>query len=489
MTQKIKKVLTNLKSNLIGGKKSAKGDFFWYIMPMAASFIFGLITLPIITKNISVSAYGQYDYLIIVVGFFGMFLSFGLSSAFQEALYRGDIGGFGHETIAKSIYLFWFYISGIGLAIGCAAYFFISGYPVVYLFFIYFSVFSSLMQNVPKEYLRKDRRPKLLAGVEVVSNLVKTLGIVSLLFISLVSLEMILLVGGVFAILRLFIFWYFYQDYNQGSFSFRALVESFKIGIPALPASISNYIIKASDRFFIKGIKGDEPLGLYAMNMKFDTYSTMFMMVIHNTFYPIFGNTLSDEKSNLKVENTIFRIIILFSFLLFVGAIFMKEFILIISRPEFYVGTGLFLIIANYIFFYLWQHLYQAHIVTSGKIKLIGFLRGSGALINLALNYYLVQWFSYTGAAISTLAAHAATVWLIYMVLRKDFTIEWQKHLLILIIMNSLILINMFMITLPDSVIHWDRIGIKIFLSIIIGVTVLMYTKPVTWSQIKNLSK
>lgn len=273
---------------------SLKKDFSWYILPTVLSFILGFITFPFIVKNITVSAFGTFNYLQIIAGFVGMFLGMGLGAPFQQALYSPNIKEPDKSSILYSIFILKnFLLLGVG-GMGLIIYSCFARFPIFYYFFIYFALYFAGTKNLPVELLRKNRQAKIISLLTISDRLINTLGVILLFSASIMSLSSLLILGIARCVVMSLFYLKYFKLSEAHSFSLSECIKSLKIGISTLPAAISNWVIQVSDRFFLMKYKGSYDLGIYSANLKMEFFANMFVVALHNTTYPVFCTKLGE---------------------------------------------------------------------------------------------------------------------------------------------------------------------------------------------------
>jgi O-antigen/teichoic acid export membrane protein len=198
-----------------------------------------------------------------------------------------------------------------------------------------------------------------------------------------------------------------------------------KFSLHLLPYSIGLIIINFSDRIFIEKFDGLSRLGIYSVGYTLG----MSLVVITESFNKAWSPTffkLSQEF--IKNKSRIYKVIILYSLGIFVAPLFLFLLSKLIIFPYFigkkyseslryvmgvgfaYSFQGLFLILYPFLVFL-------------NKTKILGICTTCSLLLNLLLNYLLIQKFSLTGAVYATILTYFFMVSFIVLYIRKQISI------------------------------------------------------------------
>jgi len=230
--------------------------------------------------------------------------------------------------------------------------------------------------------------------------------------------------GGLFAMI---LGWIGTRDYRYWNKLESHLFKEFiKFGLPLIPAGLMIWIMQASDRWFVMNMLGSYETGLYAVGAKFALIIMIVVQTFRKAWWPIAMDMLYKENG--------------------------QKFFKVVSL--WYIGLGsLGTILLTAISPYLVELLTGQHYYNSWKIvgvlcwgsiaygfymfSLLGifkvkktyiniYIHGIGAIVNIVLNYILIQFYGILGAAIATsisiLFANVAGM----IISNKFYKIDWQ---------------------------------------------------------------
>ena len=195
-----------------------------------------------------------------------------------------------------------------------------------------------------------------------------------------------------------------------------------KFGLPFLPASIFFIIIELSDRWMIEWIRDLNEVGLYGSGYKIGSLIMMLVLGFNLNWQPHYlkQKEEKDFKQLKKIGNLFIMILGSIIWLVCLGApqlltvdlsktslfsLFFKESTYIIGE-NFWEGFSVIPIVCfSYIFYgiFITQ---MPSIYFKNKQNWIPLFWGIGALLNIILNYFLINSFGFYGASISTLIAY-----------------------------------------------------------------------------------
>lgn len=191
------------------------------------------------------------------------------------------------------------------------------------------------------------------------------------------------------------------SNYFSKKVEFKTYLRNTKEGFPLVLLSISILVFDLSDRFFIERMLGLKETGLYSVAY---TYSSIVMIIggaIINAIRPRIYKYLTDKNKSVaplfimhfSLILIIAIIVVLFKGFVF-GTFFNKQYF-----DSIYLTNSLVL---GFIFwnFYLF---FNSVLVFYNKNYLVSGISLCGILINLFLNYYLINLFGVIGASYATL--------------------------------------------------------------------------------------
>ena len=184
-----------------------------------------------------------------------------------------------------------------------------------------------------------------------------------------------------------------------------------KFGLPLIPHAISGIVMAMSDRYFISHYIGNEDVGLYTVAYQLSALMLLVSISVNQAWTPILYSLL---KSKDKMQQIIVYTLGLALFFIIVGSLiyFLKNilFNLLVDHKfhqakEFFswlllgfVFQSLYFLVTNFLFF-------------EKKTALLAKITISGAILNIILNYFLIQEFGTIGVAYAT-----AITWIIYCI-------------------------------------------------------------------------
>ncbi|MDX4059293.1 oligosaccharide flippase family protein [Aliarcobacter skirrowii] len=448
-----------------------------YLLPNILAIFVGLVTLPIIVKNISVNEYGDYTFITSVASLIGMFAGMGLSTAFQKYLYENKIGTRYKYATLKYIYLI-YAISLLLIGIlGIYIFSFFYEYPILFYIYIFFLMFCGNIKSMSFETLRKKTYVKHIFYFSVIEQLIPLSLLSICLFLNIVTIENILLVGMIRVLFVAFIYTYFFdiRRIKRRNTKKETMKEILKLSIPTMPAMVSNWIINLSDRLMLMSFKGSYIVGIYSVNLMMINYLNMLVVTLHNVFYPRFIKKLqgsNDDEVFLQTQ----KLLLLFVFFIICFVFFMKEFILIFTKEEYFTGNWIFLFFANSSFLFFATHMYQSSLLVQNKIRFIGLTKGSAAIINVGLNFVFIPLWGIYGTAISTMIAYMISMILTFNLIGFNI-MKKTKFLNIFVAMNIFIIIFLLIFEFILNNNYVLEISVKILLCLIVGIFVVLKIK------------
>lgn len=203
------------------------------------------------------------------------------------------------------------------------------------------------------------------------------------------------------------------------------------IGIPLIPHEIGTIIVNTSDRLFISNMVGAEAVGLYSIGYQVGTLVYILATSFNQAWAPYLFETLKeatqDQKQQIVRQSYLFMTALVACFLMLwlvtplLFRIFINHRFSSAADFVFWVGLGhvffgMYIMVVNYIY-------YQK------KTHLITYLTFGAGLLNLVLNYLLIQRCGAIGAAYATAISYFTFFLVAWWLSHKIYPMPWFKLL------------------------------------------------------------
>lgn len=215
-------------------------------------------------------------------------------------------------------------------------------------------------------------------------------------------------------------FLYFnYRWFNFKLFDFQILKQLMVIGLPLFPSFIIYWFLNSSDRLMITNMLGNHQTGIYAIGTKVAGASHLIYTAFAGGWQYFAFSTMKD-KDQVKNNSKVFEYLGVISF---IGAAFMcaisLNFFELFFKGEYIKGY----IVAPYLFLgplllMLFQVIGNQFLVVKKTLPSMIILT-FGALVNIALNFWLIPILGIEGASIATLLGYIVAVLVCSIVLIK----------------------------------------------------------------------
>jgi len=219
-------------------------------------------------------------------------------------------------------------------------------------------------------------------------------------------------------------------------FSAQQLRQSFRFGIPQVPALLADWVMQFSDRLFLTRFAGLAQAGVYSLGYRIGLIEQQILGTATTAAWDPFILAEYRAAEGLK---SIARVATYFAILgmalaLFISASAPVLLIVIHARLEYQAATSVVFLIALASFFATMQHMFGAPLSIRLRPELGLIFRGLGAGVNIALNFALIPTFGMFGAAWSTVATYGFTVLITIAVCRRMMPIPYEYGKLLLVV-------------------------------------------------------
>lgn len=253
-------------------------------------------------------------------------------------------------------------------------------------------------------------------------------------------------------------------------FKFKAniLKNALAYSLPVIPLLISAWVLNLSDRIFIEKFYTLHEVGIYSMGYKLAGFIFILTAGFFTAYNPMFFRIANFEKEKKELLYKINKQFILIAMILhFIAFFFAEDIFRILIDQNFYESYKIFqLIIIGNLFNTVFS-LLNVSFAQNKKMVTIMFIVIGGAIINVALNFFLVPKYGIYGAAYATVLSFALIGVIKYNFAKNYYFIPWAwkkilkygtSIMIVIIIYHSIIvnnIINTFVIKtiLPLSII------------------------------------
>ncbi len=409
-------------------KSLAKNSFLFAVGSIGSKAI-SFFMLPLYTRFLSTSDYGQLDVLQTTISLLIPLVT--LQAV--EAVFRFSID-MREKDSALSVLINAFFLCIVGILVT------LSLFPVFhhfepfssYIAFFYSIMFLTMFDSILKQFVRGLEKIKTF----VASDLAYTASFVAINIVFLVNLKwglkgyfLSMVLAHLISIVILVFFGNVFKYLNFKFFDQSFLKTMLIYSIPLIPNGLMWWIISVSDRYILTYFLGFDATGIYSVANKFPSLIT----VMNSIFFMAWQLSAMQEygkEGYSQFYKNIFGVLsaFLFTIIAFILLI-LKPLMSIFVAESFYESWRYvpFLLIGAV--FHAFSSFFGTNYTASKKT--IGAFTTTvvGAVVNVAINFILIPVWGIQAAAFSTMMAYLAT-WLMRVMDTKKFTkikIDWKS--------------------------------------------------------------
>lgn len=220
--------------------------------------------------------------------------------------------------------------------------------------------------------------------------------------------------------------------------------------IPLIPHYLAQHLMSSADRIMISNMVSTADTGIYNLVYNVGWLATLVWTAINASLTPFLFEKLN-KKEYQRTKDVTRTLIILYSLVCVIAIILAPEVIKILAPKEYYEGVYAIPPIVGVAFMNGLYNLYANVEFYHKKSKYIAIATIIAALINVALNYFMIKGWSYVGASYATLISYAILILLHYRGYRKaqsesvyydGFFLKWTVAFIIICLVFSLLYRN-----------------------------------------------
>ena len=382
-----------------------------YILVSVFSGALSFLLLPILTNFLSPSSFGTFELYRSMIAFLQGVMIFGTNTLIFGNFFKwskDDLKIFLHNSILIFIIIFFLFSFLILLLPSLSDYIFINydfSTTIILIAFvtIFFQSVTSLQTTIFQIKGQSKKYAIFTAGFSFISFLITYI---------LVKYYDFDWEGPVYSILfASFLFFIVTIGYLKKN-ELKLVLPIVKLkmilflGAPLIFTHVSGWIVEAVDKFMITSIIDSAANGNYSINYKFGLIVLLIQVGVLRAWSAFFYKTINKNTYEDKVTIVKYTyVLILFLFLITICIIFISQFLFsfFITNESYYFSFEIVVFVAlAYFFDGLWK-IFLSYLVNLNLTKHYSIILIFSSIVNLVLNYFLINKYGIEGAAISTL--------------------------------------------------------------------------------------
>lgn len=189
--------------------------------------------------------------------------------------------------------------------------------------------------------------------------------------------------------------------------------------LPLIPHYVAQHLMSSADRIMISDMISTAATGIYNLVYNIGWLATLIWTAINASLTPFLFDKLN-TKSYQRARDVTKTLIILYSAVCLLAVILAPEVIKILAPKEYFAGVYAIPPIVGVAFMNALYNLYANIEFYHKKSKYIAMATIVAAVVNIILNYFMIQSWSYVGASYATLISYAILIALHYRGYRKS---------------------------------------------------------------------
>lgn len=478
-------------------KKKFASDVIFYGISSGLISLFGLITLPILTKTLSPDLYGVWVQIGITIGLLLSFITLG----FQMSVVRFLSGKEDRHIVSSLFHVMLGIVLLNGLVFVLIAFFFqnvLSSFIFADVSFHRFVPLTGLwlmaqaIYALNTSFIRAKNKIKLLSSINIGHSILHILILYFVLIIFVGNIETVLILYILTTVI-LSVSIYLFEVVRTVGISVKVhdlkstLKDIFKFSLPFIPNGALMWILASSDRYFIVHLLSLSENAVYSAAYSLVHVLSLFYMPLGFVAYPLlvefWGKNQKNAVRDLLEKST--RVYIFFVIPSIFGLYVLgSKLILILATSDYIVPSTLILWVSlGILFLGIFQiNAYIIHLIKKTYYNTIIFF--IAAVINIVLNYYFIKAIGIEGAAISTFISYLFLASVVTLLARKELYYNFDIKFMLKCIFASLIMLFVIQQVTISSIF---MVLVVILLAAVIYLTLTVILRCFTQEDIKDI--
>jgi O-antigen/teichoic acid export membrane protein len=279
-----------------------------------------------------------------------------------------------------------------------------------YLLIVVISSIMSLFITLYNSYLLCIQNAKKLGLIIMSISLVRNTGL--FIFISIMEDKILAFLLGVlleqligfFIAIRFFI-----SNFSFSKIDTKFISEFIRYGLIFLPTSISDFIVKMSDRIMIEYSLGFQQLGIYSLANSLANIPGQAISSANKNYIPVIYKSTKDKDDISYMQSV--KFFLLFQFLVVFGVLtFLPELFMFIG-DKYTDAYTIFIVLIFFVYLNGYKLMIQPLLTYYTRfVKYKSLIWTLTAIVNIGLNLYLIPIYGIMGAAIATVCSYIFTL-------------------------------------------------------------------------------
>ena len=376
------------------------------------SRVLAVVLLPLYTAYLNTAAYGQVEIVTSLTAVVAILLQLGISSAFFRFYFDAKEPR-EKLTVVRTSFWFTMAMATLGLVFGVVfrdqiAHVLGLGNAGMLVAAGAVGLWAQTNYQQLTALFRVEERSVQYAIASVANVLITVAAMV--VFVAVVHWGAVgLVVGNFTGTLVVYVALLAYRREQLGLEFDRPLFRRMQhFGLPLVPSALALWVINFVDRQFVIWFKGLDEAGVYSAAVRIASVVT-FVMIAFRTAWPAFAYSIEDDREARRTYAFVLTYLLAFAswLALALGAL-APWLVKLLTAPKFHRASEAVALLAFAGAIYAG---YTVLAIGSGRARrtqLNWVVPGAAAVLNIALNFWLIPAYGMVGAAISTLAAYVA---------------------------------------------------------------------------------
>ncbi len=429
-------------------KELTKDTAIYGISTMVGRFL-NFILVPLYTNIFLPADYGIIQLIYAYTAILNIVFIYGLDSAYLKFASFKDIGEEkdNFSTPYISIFLTSLLISFL-IVINAEAISVSLRIPSDYSYLIYLAaaiLFLDANVVIPFLKLRLDRRAKIFSLFRVINISINIILNVYLILILHWGIEAIIISNLVASAVSLLLVSVTIIKNFKLKFHVLLFKRMLKFGLPFLPAGFAVMLVQVIDVPILEKLTDLRTVGIYKANYKLGIFMMLFVNMFQFAWQPFFLQNAKEPNAKEMFSKILTYFTLVGSVILVVLSLFITDLAQLkiagfsLVGAQYWAGLQIVPIILLAYLINGMYSVFSAGIYIEEKSIYVPFITGTGALVNVVVNFLLIPVLSFTGAAIATLASYFVMALGYYYVTQKFFKVKYELkrigHIFIAIIL------------------------------------------------------
>ncbi|AFL87557.1 membrane protein involved in the export of O-antigen and teichoic acid [Terriglobus roseus DSM 18391] len=220
-----------------------------------------------------------------------------------------------------------------------------------------------------------------------------------------------------------------------GAIDWELIRQSLLFGVPLIVYELSSLVLDSADRLIVQRYLGDHSLGIYSAAYGISGYvQDTVMTPLNLALFPVYMRIWNEQGRDETIRflsNALSWFLVLALFIIGASWLSAKDALILLASRRFLGADQLLMILVPALMIYALHIFLNVGLILEKRTTMLALIAAFSAVVNIAANVYWIPRIGLTGAALATLVSYLAMIAGLLIVNRKILPLQLKWPLVV----------------------------------------------------------